>query len=324
MVDLLDDLQAALAASYGHQSAARMIASHRENLARHGDFSRWQESLSALPSTQTGWHISDGRLVAGAAVDDLDSLGKRLHTFVPWRKGPLVLGGVAIDTEWRSDWKWSRIAPHLALGRCRVLDVGAGNGYFGWRMLDHGAAEVIGCDPSPLFCLQHAVARHFAGTAPQHLLCQRLEDLPEEFAGFDVVFSMGVLYHRRRPLAHLADLRRRLAPEGVLVLETLIAPGAGRTLLATPERYAGMRNVHGLPSLSLLLEWVENSGFAAARCVDTTATTTDEQRRTEWMPFHSLAEALDPDHSNRTREGFPAPLRAMVLACNRAAPLAAC
>ena len=314
MTGLAEEMEAVLARRYGQQMAGRVITGHREQLTRHGDFLRWKESLAELPPAETEWRIDRGRLVAGQPVEDHDSLHNLLQCFIPWRKGPLVLGGVSIDTEWRSDWKWDRIAPHLDLDGCRVLDVGAGNGYFGWRMLDQGAAEVIGCDPGQLFCLQHELIRHFTGSAPQHLLCQRLEDLPDEFTGFDAVFSMGVLYHRRQPLAHLAKLRHRLNPGGMLVLETLIAPGCESRFLETPDRYAGMRNVHGLPSLPLLLQWLESCGFVSARCVDTTVTRSEEQRRTEWMPFHSLAEALDPGDPDRTREGFPAPLRAMLLA----------
>ncbi|HAR31803.1 MAG TPA: tRNA 5-methoxyuridine(34)/uridine 5-oxyacetic acid(34) synthase CmoB, partial [Gammaproteobacteria bacterium] len=39
-----------------------------------------------------------------------------------------------------------------------------------------------------------------------------------------------------------------------------------------------------------------------------------EQRRTAWMTFESLGEALDPDHPDRTIEGWQAPVRAIVLA----------
>ena len=47
---------------------------------------------------------------------------------------------MAIDTEWRSDWKWERVLPHLqSLQNRLILDVGCGNGYHCWRMLGAGA-----------------------------------------------------------------------------------------------------------------------------------------------------------------------------------------
>ncbi len=59
---------------------------------------------------------------------------------MPWRKGPFSLYGVNIDTEWRSDWKWDRVLPHLSPLKGRlVLDVGCGGGYHMWRMLGEGA-----------------------------------------------------------------------------------------------------------------------------------------------------------------------------------------
>ena len=55
-------------------------------------------------------------------------------------------------------------------------------------------------------------------------------------------------------------------------------------------------------------------GFEDPEVIDVTITTTEEQRSTEWMQFHSLENFLDPDDSNKTIEGFPAPRRAIVTA----------
>ena len=50
------------------------------------------------------------------------------------------------------------------------------------------------------------------------------------------------------------------------------------------------------------------------RIVDACVTSTDEQRRTEWMTTESLADFLDPRDSSKTVEGYPAPLRAVIIA----------
>jgi tRNA (mo5U34)-methyltransferase len=75
-----------------------------------------------------------------------------------------------------------------------------------------------------------------------------------------------------------------------------------------------MRNVWFLPSVTALGVWLERAGFRGVRCVDVTATTAAEQRSTEWMPFDSLDQALDPADPGHTVEGHPAPLRAVLLA----------
>lgn len=281
---------------------------------RHGDLPRWRSAVDGLPETQAGWRIEGGRLVAGAVADDPAALTRSLKEMIPWRKGPLRLGGVDIDTEWRSDWKWDRISTALDWSDCSVLDVGAGNGYFGWRMLEAGARRVIGCDPTLIFAMQHCACLHFAGFAPNHLLPLRLEDLPRSLDGFDRVCSLGVLYHRRDHQAHLADLFRRLRPGGTLVLETLIVEEAPDGVLVPEGRYARMRNVHALPTIPTLAGWLDRAGYTRIECIDQTGTTTAEQNTTAWMPFHSLPEALDPDDPGRTIENHPAPLRAVVLA----------
>ncbi len=291
-----------------------MLAAHTRTLQKHGNHDRWRSHIQALVPIDSGWEINRGRLVAAKSFEHFDSARKHLQALIPWRKGPLRLGGIDIDTEWRSDWKWNRIQAHLSLAGARVLDVGSGNGYFGWQMLASAADLVIGCDPAPLFVLQHELISKCAGEADNYLLALRFEDLPLELTGFDVVSSMGVLYHRREPVDHLKRLYERTRPSGMLVLETLIAPGEDTRLLPTHDRYAGMRNVHGLPTAALVESWLCETGFEAVRCVDCTPTTPDEQRRTDWMPYHSLEQALDPEQSSLTIEGLPAPVRAVFLA----------
>jgi len=283
-------------------------------MQRHGKHAAWSDLLAALPDVDTGWTMDKGRLIAGSDQAPTVALQKQLQGLIPWRKGPVTLGGVAIDTEWRSDWKWSRIASHLDMSGQDVLDVGAGNGYFGWAMLDAGAKSVIGCDPTQLFIHQHEAISHFAGAAPNLLLASTLEDLHPALDQFDTVCSFGVLYHRRDHFEHLKQLAQRLRSGGRLVLETLILPDRHSTQLDAPKRYANMRNVHALPSLARLLEWMDQAGYENLKCVDVTPTTIDEQRSTKWMPFHSLAEALDANDATLTIEGYPAPLRAVVVA----------
>ena len=195
-----------------------------------------------------------------------------------------------------------------------MLDVGAGNGYYALRMLGAGAARVIGVDPTLLYVMQFLALKHFLPGQPAWILPARLEDLPDTPGAFDTVFSMGVFYHLRDPIGHLGDLRGRLAPGGELVLETLVVEGDSRTLLTPADRYARMRNVWMIPSTGLLETWLQRTGFEQVRLVDVSRTTVAEQRSTEWMRFESLAQCLDPDDPGRTVEGYPAPLRAVLLA----------
>ncbi len=191
-----------------------------------------------------------------------------LQGLIPWRKGPFDFFGVQVDTEWRSDWKWERVSPHVELRGKRVLDVGCGNGYYQWRMLGAGAESVVGVDPNWLFLCQFLAAKRYLPELPAWHLPLALEDLPEKLEGFDTVFSMGVLYHRRSPIDHLLALKDCLKRGGELVLETLVVEGDASTVLVPEDRYAQMRNVWFLPSVAALELWLRRAGFADARCVD--------------------------------------------------------
>ena len=293
------------------------------NVHAHGDSRAWLESIAALPRVVSD-DVEFGAIIRIGSDEDCDAstrqaLRDRLMLLHPWRKGPFSLFGIQIDTEWRCDWKWARIAPHLsALDDRVVLDVGCGNGYYGWRMGAAGARCVVGVDPTILYTMQHvAIASYLRNVRPQFVnavLPARLEDLPSGSAAFDTVFSMGVLYHRRNPLEHLRALHAHLRHGGELVLETLLVANGSTGVLIPDGRYARMRNVWHIPDSKTLLAWVSDAGFRDARIVDVTPTSTDEQRTTGWMRFDSLAEALDPNEPTQTIEGYPAPVRCALIA----------
>lgn len=318
------ELDAAVQALRNHaiDAWADVLPGHWNNALatrRHGDLDRWLAAISDVSAVAPDAVTLDAAAVT--AHGDLDQtaqsvLRNRLMTLKPWRKGPYDLCGVQIDTEWRSDWKWDRLAPHISpLAGRRVLDVGCGNGYHCWRMAGAGAGLVVGIDPTQLFLAQFLAVRRILGTGwPVHLLPLGMEQVPAGLGVFDTVFSMGVLYHRRSPIDHLMELRDTLATGGELVLETLVIDGGPGQVLVPAGRYAKMRNVWFLPSVPELLAWLARVGFKHARAVDVTITTTDEQRATPWMDFESLSDYLDPNDRTKTCEGYPAPCRAIVIA----------
>ena len=289
-------------------------AENRLNNSVHGDLPRWRQALCDLPEVDEMADLDRATPILGGRVKQVEVLMPLLMELHPWRKGPLSLGGIEIDTEWRSDWKWDRLSPHISLENHAVLDVGCGNGYFGWRMLGAGARRVVGIDPTLVFVMQWLACRHFSGPLPNHVLPLGIEDLPENAACFDSVLSMGVLYHRRDPVQHLRHLRTLCNKRGQVIVETLVLEGGGQRILQPDGRYARMRNVHAIPTTDTLLGWMLEAGFDQVEILDVTPTSTAEQRSTPWMHFESLDRSLDPQNPALTIEGHPAPVRAMMVA----------
>ena len=286
----------------------------------HGDMPRWRRALERLPAVTPSCidlNAPAVRIGAGSDCDDTQRqrLTEALMDLHPWRKGPFEVFGLHLDTEWGSDWKWARVAPHLApLSGRRVLDVGSGNGYYAWRMAGAGAELVVGLDPTLVFVMQYQALRRYIGPAGAYVLPLGIEHVPERLRAFDTVFSMGVLYHRRSPFDHLMALRETLRTGGELVLETLVVDGPLGYTLVPEGRYAKMRNVWFLPSVPTLESWLHRCRFRNIRVVDVAPTTVQEQRSTDWMRFESLPDFLAPEHPGQTIEGHPAPVRAVVIA----------
>lgn len=279
----------------------------------------WQRVLKKLESYHSQNVNLQDRVEIGLPGEISEGNTKKLEnllqSFHPWRKGPFDLFGIHIDTEWRSDWKWDRVLPHISSLKNRyVLDVGCGSGYHLWRMRGEGADLAVGIDPSALFLCQFTAVKQLGGNDEHvHFLPLGIQELPP-LRAFDTVFSMGVLYHRRSPIDHLYQLKDQLRDGGELVLETLVVDGDENTVLVPDDRYAQMNNVWFLPSPAAMIKWLKKCGFLDVRMVDEAVTTTDEQRKTEWMRNDSLAQYLMPDDPSRTIEGYPAPKRAVFIA----------
>jgi tRNA (mo5U34)-methyltransferase len=277
----------------------------------HGRAEEWDAALATVQSSTQASQFDTDTVSVGDPNADFEDV---LSMFLPWRKGPFQVGKTLIDTEWRSDWKWQRISRHIQpLEGKQVLDIGCGNGYHLFRMLGAGADLALGIDPTILFNYQFSLLQKLSQPNRAYLLPLRSEHLPQ-FGGFDTVFSLGVLYHRRSPIDHLKELLSFAKPGGELVLETLIVEGDQNTLLIPRDRYAKMANVWFIPSTSMLELMLRRAGFIDVKTVDVNVTSLEEQRATKWMQFQSLEDYLDPTDKTKTVEGYPAPTRAVLVA----------
>ncbi len=296
------------------------LLSEHSDVSHHGNLKDWFDVLEKLPSlTASNIILSDSVVSIGQASDinleQKNLLTTLLQAMRPWRKGPFSLLGISIDTEWRSDLKWDRLSNEInSLDNRLVLDVGCGSGYHCFRMHAAGAKMVVGLEPMWRYNIQFHMMKKYLPELAVHLLPFTLEETPSLFM-FDTVFSMGVLYHRKSPFEHLAQLKQRLRVGGELVLETLVVEGDENTVLVPQDRYARMRNVWFLPSTQALAMWLERAGFGHIKVIDVSATTVQEQRATAWIQGESLRECLDAKDSTKTVEGYPAPLRAIMTAC---------
>lgn len=289
---------------------------------KHGKIPIWQKVISQLPDVDIKGNIDIASVGAGGSqlTEHVQAqLKEQLFNMRPWRKGPFELGGMHLDTEWRSDWKWDRVLPHITPLKDRVvLDIGCGSGYHAWRMAGEQAKLVIGIEPMQLFHYQFATVRHFVGDQyPVHLLPFRIEQLSDDMPVFDTVFSMGVLYHQRSPIDHILSLKSLLQHGGEVVLETLVIPGEDNNVLVPTDRYAQMRNVWFIPTVQQLSRWLQRCGFIDIKVADINQTSISEQRATEWMIFESLSNWLDQDNPDLTVEGYSAPLRATLIATKK-------
>lgn len=283
----------------------------------------FKEALDNLPEFKSEYVDLSGDAVSVGkreelSDEELETLLKSAKALLPWRKGPFRLFDQFIDSEWQSNLKWDRLADHLDdLSGKVVADIGCNNGYYMFRMAAQNPELVIGFDPMPRFKYIFHMVNRFAGLDRLKFELLGAEHLHHFKSLFDVVFCMGVLYHNRNPIQVLCGIWEAMKPGGQLILESQAIPGEGSHALFPEERYAKARNVWFVPTKECLINWTKRAGFKDVKCFSIEETTTNEQRATEYAPWESLSDFLDPEDSSKTVEGYPAPIRICIKARKR-------
>lgn len=228
----------------------------------------------------------------------------------PWRKGPFKINELFIDSEWQSFIKFNALLGYFDAKNKRVCDIGCNNGYYMLRLLAQNPAKIIGFDPSKLFFSQFYFINHFLRTKIAYELLG-VQDLPayaRAHGGFDLIFCLGVLYHRSDPISTLKQLKAGLNKGGELILDTLFIERDDELVLSPAKSYAKMSNVFFIPSLKALQGWADRAKFQSFEPLFFSVTDENEQRSTPWIYGQSLEQFLS-ENKAYTIEGYPPPKR---------------
>ena len=266
------------------------------------------DQLQNLPKCKGKYESNEGiRIFLDCDEKQMKTIAEFAKMLKPWRKGPFYLNELFIDSEWKSFIKWNQIAESVELYDKEIADIGCNNGYYLFEMLKFQPKTLIGFDPSEIFYTQFCFLNHFLQT---NILFERrgVEDLVEYKKKFDVIFCLGVIYHRSDPIATLKALSQSLKKDGDLILDTLIIEDPREIALFPKESYAKMKNIYFIPSISALESWCYRAKLEIVKVLNIKETTTQEQRKTPWIDSLSLDSFLDSSHS-QTIEGYPLPKR---------------
>lgn len=269
----------------------------------------FHEEVSRRPRWELAFRLLSEGKVSEEVINDL----------IPWRKGPLFFGdGLEIEAEWNSELKWQRLG--LTPDRFReryVLDLGCGNSYYLIKALKAGARYGLGIDCSELCFVQSLVSKVHDPSLELGFVVGREDVLDGLVRKPDIIFCFGVLYHSRSPLRLLESLSSVAKSGTELFLETIVYDSPESVCLCPGKTYAGMRNVHFLPSVSVVEFWLEKFRFELVETGEIVVTSFDEQRSSKHAPFDSLESYVDSEMPSKTVEGHPRPARVVFKAVKR-------
>jgi len=241
---------------------------------------------------------------------DFAKVHAAMRDFMPWRKGPFEVFGLEIDAEWQSYRKWDRVLPVLPSLQGKVIaDIGCNNGYYMFRMAAQQPAAVLGFEPFIQHYFAFKALNSLAGQDNLHIEPFGVEDIGLFPACFDLIFLMGIIYHRISPVEMLRDLKKAIKPGGTLIVESQAIPGEQPVALFPDKTYAKVPGTYFVPTAPCLINWLSRAGFTGIELFAQHPMSHTEQRQTEWMTFESYSDFLDPANPALTIEGYPAPWR---------------
>jgi tRNA (mo5U34)-methyltransferase len=276
----------------------------------------YQEAIAALPQfADTACILGDTVEIQISNLSDTNrqQIEETARLMKPWRKGPFQINTLFIDSEWQSQIKYNLLERHFDLTDKIVGDIGCNNGYYLFRMLTHKPKKLIGFDPSAIYYSQFQFLNHFIKTDIVYELLgvEHVEFYEDKF---DVLFCLGVLYHRSDPIGMLKSLFKGLHKGGELILDTFMIDGEDEICLTPRDRYSKIPNIYFVPTVNALKNWCYRAGFEYVEVLETMVTESNEQRKTEWIDTQSLEDYLDPEDKTKTVEGYPAPKRVYIKA----------
>jgi tRNA (mo5U34)-methyltransferase len=299
---------------------------------RRKGFLRYREPIEAVTHLRASSLDLSGDVVrignrADLSDKEQEQVSQLLKTLMPWRKGPFSIFGTEIDAEWQSWKKWNRLLPALPDLHDKVIaDVGCNNGYYMFRMADQKPRMVLGFEPYAHHYFAFSALNSFAGLENLFIELFGIEHLNLFPDSFDVIFCLGVLYHRPSPIDSLRELHTALKPGGCLLLESQAISGEESIALFPEKTYAKVPGTWFVPTATCLHNWLIRAGFTDVECFCQHPMNSEEQRKTEWMVFESYQDFIDKENPARTIEGYPAPWRVFFKASkvepkNQACPL---
>ena len=215
------------------------------------DIKPMREALNALPKIENiTVSLEDIVTLNALHVNDSDkeTIKQCALALKPWRKGPFEVFGTFIDTEWQSFIKYNLLEPYFNLEGKVVGDIGCNNGYYLFRMLSQQPKKLVGFDPSALYKTQFDFINHFMKSDIVYEMLG-VEHLPAYEHKFDMLFCLGVLYHRSDPVQTLKALYQGLNPNGELILDTFMIDGESPVALCPATSYSKIPNVYFVPTL---------------------------------------------------------------------------
>ncbi len=296
-----------------HNDKQQWINQNKKGFLR---YRRPFEGLKKFPAVAVDCSLDAVKIGDASEVskDDLCIVESHLRTFSPWRKGPFSVFGIDVDSEWQSQRKWQRLLPKLPDLKDKVVaDIGCSNGYYMFRMTPYKPRLVLGLEPSVQHYYCFKGLNSMANRQNLKIDLLGVEHLPLFPECFDVLFLMGIIYHRSSPVDTLRDIYSSLKSGGTLILESQAIPGTDETALFPEKTYAKVPGTYFVPTGNCLKNWLARAGFSEVELFCQHPMSSVEQRRTNWMEFESYSDFLNPEAPSKTIEGYPAPDRVFII-----------
>lgn len=205
-------------------------------------------------------------------TDKKHSIIKKMNSMKWYHKIDLGGGIITPGYDWEKMWdSTTSVLDTIDYKDKRVLDLGTWDGYWAFDAEKRGASSVVASDSRIKAYENLLFARSVLDSKVLPLFNVPVQDLENRLKTvgldqeFDIVHHLGLLYHLRDPMISLAQVRKVISKDGLLVLETAFVDDDENSFMAfagTEDKYHfyGASDTWA-PSKLCLREILKRSGF---------------------------------------------------------------
>ena len=158
------------------------LSESTKNILKNYKFKSDQSFENIQKIEKMKYSFKDGELCfkfpSGFSELNKSDISQHIENLIPWRKGPISIGNLKIDSEWDSHKKLKIVLDKIQMpSNSDILDIGCNNGYYFYGFAESNYSSCLGIDPTEQYLNQYRLLNTISPLDNTEFFPLRLQDL---------------------------------------------------------------------------------------------------------------------------------------------------